>query len=304
MGRQVVPLANLQRRIPEAGRIRTGVLVPTKNGKTRPQAIETFRFTSSDQTAVEQVAAIYGGTPRPWENAPTSGQWEVVTDASEVRIVLPPDPLGGTPLYEQWSGGGCQRRCDGVTAEVPTQGPDGPEMAEAPCLCAAKGEMACTPHTRLSVILPEIRFAGTWRYESATSWAVAQEVPGMVDLIQSLQAKGLTRALLGIEHRRSTAGGQTRRFTIPVLRVAESMDALVAGAAQVGALGPSEAPEIGPGRVEPPDPDDQIIDAEIVDEPAPRAPMCATCGTSMAGAEARRTDDGISHKTCPTELVS
>lgn len=263
--RQIVPIANLQRRLPEAGRIRTGV----KSGKAM-KSIATVRFTSADEAAIGQVAALYGGSVAPWKDAPTPGQFEVITDANEIRIVLPPDPLGGSPVYEQWSGGGCQRRCDGVTAQIPTQGPDGPELADVACICAAKGEMACSPHTRLSVILPEIRFAGTWRYESATSWNVATEMPGMVELVQQLQSRGLTRALLAIEHRKSVFAGQTRRFTIPVIRVEESMDALAAGAARVGALPSPDRPALA--AAEPPalaSPDDEVIDAELVENPAP-----------------------------------
>lgn len=274
MSRPVVPLANLQRRLPEAGRLRTGV----KTGRAM-KAIETWRMTSHDREAIEQVAAIYGGTPQPWRDAPTPGQWEVITEASELHIVLPPDPLGGTPIYEAWSGGGCQRRCDGLTCQTPTSGPDGTEITEIPCICTAKGEMTCTPHTRLSVILPDVRFGGTWRYESAKSWNVAQELPGMVDLIQSLQEKGLTRALLAIEHRKSTSGGTTKRFTIPVLRVADSLDRIAAGAARVGSIaGPTQAvAEIGPAvSTQPeldeapaygaPSDDDEIVDAVLVDD--------------------------------------
>jgi hypothetical protein len=234
--RAIVPISQLNRRLPEAGRLRTGV----KDGK-RPKAIPTWRITSADEEAVTQVAEIYGGTVTPWKDAPTPGQFEVTTEASELRIVLPPDPLGGTPIYEAWSGGGCQRRCDGMTCTTLQQGADGIEQTDVPCMCLRAGEMLCRPHTRLSVILPDVRFAGTWRYESATSWNVAQELPGMVDLIQQLQQRGLTRALLAIEHRKSVAAGQTRRFTIPVLRISDSMDALAAGAARVG--GTLGAPE-------------------------------------------------------------
>lgn len=305
MSRPVVPIANLARRIPEAGRIRTGV----KSGRAM-KAIETFRFTSSDRTAIEQVAERYGGEPRAWKDAPTPGQWEVITEASEIRVVLPPDPLGGTPIYELWSGGGCQRRCDGETCQVIVQGPDGAEPDEVPCMCSAKEEMACTPHTRLSVILPDVRFAGTWRYESAKSWNVAQEMPGMVELIQSLQARGLTRAVLAIEHRKSVAGGQTRRFTVPKLRVDETLDALAAGAAQVGSLPsaaagelpaperPVEAPQELPGPAY--DLDDEVVEAELVeevdrtgrhDEDVPTAPLATKAQMRMLHALLR--GDGI-----------
>jgi hypothetical protein len=241
MTHPIVPVASLQRRLPTAGRIRTGVRGP----KGAPKAISTFRFTSADEEAIRQIAAVYGGEARPWKDAPTPGQWEVITTASEIRVVLPPDPLTGTPLYEMWSGGGCQRRCDGVTCSVMQSGPDGGEMVDTECICSAKGAMECSPHTRLSVILPEVRFAGVWRYESAKSWAVAQEMPGMVDLIQSLQDRGLTRGLLAIEARKTVVGGKTKRFTIPVLRVADTFDQVLAGAARVGQIEPAqEAPAL------------------------------------------------------------
>jgi hypothetical protein len=295
--RAIVPISNMQRRLPEAGRLRTGV----RAGKAA-KAIPTWRITSHDEEAVGQVAAIYGGTPRPWKDAPTPGQFEVITEAAELRIVLPPDPLGNTPVYESWSAGGCQRRCDGLTCQTPTTGPDGTEMTEVPCMCSAKGEMVCTPHTRLSVILPDVRFGGTWRYESSTSWNVAQEIPGMVDLIQSLQERGLSRALLGIEHRRSVVGGKTRRFTIPVLRVADSMDGLLAGSARVGALPSAEvdqpiaAIEAAPTR--PPDLDDEVVDGELVDD-VPDG-VCAVC-MSAYGQEPLVRSDGPSrfvHTAC------
>lgn len=296
--RPIVPLANLGRRLPEAGRIRTGVKETgrTKAGKAyeRPKAIDTFRFTSADEAAIGQVAAIYGGTPERWVDAPTPGQWQVITEAAEIHVVLPPDPLGSTPLYEMWTNGGCQRRCDGVTAQVPTTGPDGTEMADVACLCTAKGEMACSPHTRLSVVLPDVRFAGTWRYESARSWAVAQELPGMVELIQSLQERGLTRALLALEHRKTTTAGETHRFTIPVLRVAESMDALVAGAARVGALPATDRPAAGELSAAMPAPDNEIVDAELVDEdavPAMTATQQSTLADGLASLDALQTDE-------------
>src|SRR5690606_27647641 len=120
----------------------------------------------------------------------------------------PPDPLGGTPIYELWGGKGCERRCDGITASTWQRGPEGPEEVEQDCLCVAEGRLSCDVKTRLSVILPEIRFAGTWRLETKSEMA-AEELPGMVDFIRSLQDRGLPYATLSIAARRSVVAGET-----------------------------------------------------------------------------------------------
>lgn len=285
----VTPISDLARRLPEAGRLRTGI----RTDKAF-KAIPTWRATSSDEEAIRQIAAVYGGTPAPWVDAPTAGQWEVITEASELHIVLPPDPLQGSPVYELWSGGGCQRRCDGNVAQVPVSAGDDAWTEEVPCVCATEGALACKPITRLSVILPDVRFGGTWRYQSSTSMAVAIEMPAMVALIQSLQERGLTRAALGIEPRRSVRHGKTRRFTIPVLRVPETLDGLAAGSARVAPLAPVERPELSAAAQTAIDTaatvedevevvanaDDLVVDAEVVeatDLPPSITSFCSLC---------------------------
>lgn len=313
MSRRVTPVRQIERRMPTAGRLRFG----QKTGKKgSPKAIGTWRLTSHDPEAIRQAAAVYGGEPRSWEDAPTPGQWEVVTDATELDVVLPPDPLGGTPIYELWSGGGCQRRCDGVTASVVQKtSEDGAEPVEVDCICAAKGQLECEVKVRLSVILPQVRFAGVWRLDTS-SWNAAHELPGMVDMIMQLQERGLTRALLGLEHRRSIQGGQTRRFIVPALRVAESLDGLAAGSAQVGAMasveqGASAAGELAAGDVgaseglsagaseeapqsqaaPPSDPDGDVVEAEIVDDETP--------GGASAPTWRQVADElGVNHNRC------
>lgn len=104
----------------------------------------------------------------------------------------------------------------------------------------------------------------------------------MVDLIVSLQERGLTRGVLALKRRRSVVAGETHQFIVPVLGVDETIEALASGAAQVGSLGSATAPSIaalGAGtseeaEVDAPAPpaealassDDLIIDAEIVDD--------------------------------------
>lgn len=275
MGRPVVPIGQLARRIPTAGRIRIGV----RNGKAM-QAIDTFRFTSQDRTALDQIAALYGGDVKPWSDPKAApGQFEVITDANVIPIALPPDPLGGTPAYELWTGGGRARNCDGETCEMLVQGADGIELQQCQCICWAKNVLECKLITRLSVLLPEIRFVGVWRIDTKSHNA-AEELPGMVDLIRSLQDRGLTKGLLRIESRRQVVAGQTRQFKVPVLGIDESVEALAAGAARLGAIdtgssvpigelaaGPSEGGDEGAAHppASPPS-DDDVVDAEIVDE--------------------------------------
>jgi hypothetical protein len=230
------------------------------------KALDTFRFTSHDEAALVQIAGMYGGEVRPWNDAKVArNQFEVITAASEIQIVLPPDPLGGTPIYEKWSGGGCDRRCDGLSCQTLVQGPDGPEPTDVGCMCAANESMECEPRTRLSVMLASVRFGGVWRLETK-SWNAAQEMPGMVELIQGLQERGLTRGVLALKPRRSVVAGQTRQFIVPVLGVEDSLEAIASGAAQLGAIAEPSMAELDAGDAQPAHDEDEIVDAELVDD--------------------------------------
>lgn len=282
MARPVIPIKNLARRLPELGRVKDGVKVA---GKGQPKAIDTLRFTSQDPKALAQVAAALGGEVKPYSDPKSTDTHELITPVAECPVILPPDPLGGTPMYEHYTGGGRERWCDGVTCEKWRKGPDGPEPYEVPCLCAEAGELTCRPTVHLSVILGFTRMGGTWRW-TTHSYNAAVELPGMVEAIQSLQAKGLTRGVLRIDSRTQVIAGVTRHFKVPVLGVDATADELAAGRATFGALpagapgaiAPAAVAEIEAGEAPtppgtraaaaaPPPPD--IVDAEIVDTPAP-----------------------------------
>lgn len=215
---RVKPIAEMGR-APEQGRIRYGIKTTSASGKTIPRAISRFRFTSSDLIALDQIAKIYGGTPKPWEN----GQSEVVSSSEEISIVLPPDPLGSGPTYELWKGSSCVRRCDGVTAYVPANSPDGAELLEVPCLCDEKQNLECKPTTRLSVILPEVRFGGVWRLD-CKGWHGTNELPAMVSTVQQLQGQGLSRAYLALEKRKKG----NKSWVVPVIRLGATPNQLMA----------------------------------------------------------------------------
>lgn len=273
--RDIVPLSQISTRAPEAGRIRMGV----KSGKGM-KSIDTFRFTSPQQHLVEQIAKIYGGTVRPWsdQKARVRNQFEVITTSSTIRVYVVPDGL--SQWYEAWQGSGCIRRCDGIDCQVPVQtGPQEYEQQLVPCVCRQQGVRLCSPYTRLTLILPEIDFAGTWRLETK-GWNAQTELPGMYDFIEQLGNQGkMVDASLSIEKREQMTPVGKRNFVVPKLSVDMSVLQIQAGMATAGAIqaaqapttaapalaaGPephSDTPETSQGNVE-----DGIVDAEIVSD--------------------------------------
>lgn len=237
-----VPIHELEGQLATMGRIRAGRKTRSRSGRVVPEALHTFRFTSSDESALEQVAAIYGGTVRPWSDQASPDRFELFSDASEIRVALPRSAL--TQWYELWSGGGCQRRCDGVTVTLlQGAGPDGGESLEADCMCAQRGEMACTMQTRLSVLLPDVRLLGTWRYDTKSAIA-AGELKAAVELIEAVQLQGIQRGVMRLVER--VGQGRRRQFTIAQLGLDESLDGLIAGAGRIAAL-PGRSSATPPG---------------------------------------------------------
>lgn len=213
----VVDIIGIQRRVHETGRIRIGQQVPTEKG-SRPAKLETFRFTSQSKTAIEQAARLYGGTVAAWE-APAGSQWEVITDADVLKVVLPPSDLAFNQAYELWSAAGCQRRCDGENDTI----------SEGPCLCNPD-KRDCALHTRLSVMLADMNGLGLWRLESQ-GWNAAAELQGAVRVIEMAARRGeLLPAFLRLEQRMTKRPGEgTKRFAVPVLDVAITPAQLISG---------------------------------------------------------------------------
>lgn len=243
----VVPLSAIDHRAPEAGRIRIGV----KTGRAM-KSIDTFRFTSPYKDIVEQLAARYGGVAQPWsdERARIRDQYEVVTQANEIPVYLPANGL--SVWYEKWSGGGCERRCDGVSCEIVQMHGDNAVPVQSPCICVAKGARECQPYTRLNVVLPELPFRGTWRLETK-GWNALHELPGMFEMIRSLDESGrMVQAYLGVEKRSDKAGGKTRHYVVPKLTVGQSPQELQSGQASVAAISTGPVAALSSG-VEVPD---------------------------------------------------
>lgn len=211
-----MPILDLQTRSRELGRIRIGKVVTGSNGKVRPEKLDSFRITSASQQIIERIAELYGGQARPW--TPQGGGapgWEVTTTSTRLPVLVPPQPV--SQWYELWSGGGCQRRCDGVR-EVTT---------DAPCLCGPDpDERDCKPTTRLNVVLREVEGIGVFRLESHGYYA-ATELPEVAEFLA--RTSGYVSAWLTLEERVVKRDGKTRRFMVPALEVDITPAQLLAG---------------------------------------------------------------------------
>lgn len=247
-----MPILDLQRRLREVGRIRIGIQVPMKNGKSRPSKLDTFRLTSQDEVAIRAAAGMFGGTVNRWDDAPTGEQWEVITETNVLPVVVPPAATVFSQWMERWSGGGCERRCDTQT-EV---------LSQKPCLCADEDERSCAPTSRVNVILRDLPGLGVWRLETH-GWYAATELAGTVEVcIQAATRGQLLPAVLRLEQRQVKRPGEAvKKFAVPVLDIQVTPTALglvvgtqanIAGAAPPasGTWTPIEAPhmaELGQG---------------------------------------------------------
>ncbi len=204
-----MPINNLQLQAHEVGRIRLG----DKGTKGQPRKLDCFRLTSQNQSLLCAAAKLYGGEVRPWEGHP--GHFEVYLTVKELPFMASPVEL--SQWWEEWSAGGCVRRCDGVREW----------LSDQPCLCDL-GDLVCHPTTRFSVMLYELPGLGVWRMESHGKNA-AKELPAEAQwLIESARRGRPVRATLSIEHRQVKKQGEvTKNFIVPVIHTPYSIDQIM-----------------------------------------------------------------------------
>lgn len=252
-----MPIRTLQQRLTQVGVIRLGQKVPTASGKIRPAKLETLRFTSPSKTLIDAVAAHYGGQVKPW-TSPTGPEFEVVTDAREIPVLVPPQRMD--PNLEHWGNGYRDRLCDGET-EL---------MRQKPCLCAAtqaSGQRVdprelCKPTTRMSLMLADIPSMGTFKLESK-GWNAAAELPTLSAAIESAPKPIPARLEVQVRQKKLFHPGkapkdqiESRTYMVPVLHFdfvtpaqafggqigAAAQTALAAGQPQRAAIGATAEP--------------------------------------------------------------
>jgi len=192
----------------ESGRIRLGMKVASGRG-TRPAKLDRFRFTSPRKNLIEKIAELYGGAVEEWQPPRGAGQWQVITNATDIPVVVPPQDPAESQWLELWSAGGCQRRCDGQTEKISGQA----------CMCDPDpARRDCKMHTRLRVMLEDVPGLGAWRVDTGSYYA-ATELPGIAQLLA--QAQGAIPGRLVLDQRTVVRDGKTKNFVVPVLDCTE-----------------------------------------------------------------------------------
>jgi hypothetical protein len=223
-------IKQLQSRLTQVGVIRLGEKRKAASGKEYPAKLDTFRVTSPSKPLIESVAALLGGEVRPWQSK-TGPEWEVVTNATEIPVHVPPQVID--PNYELWGNGFRARFCDGETERI----------RGAACLCEAAARVRyeraklswpedglfdrtkddCKPTTRITLMISDIPAgAGTFKLEShgmnaaaelpALSAAIAaasQPIPATLRLQQ--REGGVMKIVDGREK------VEARKYAVPVL---------------------------------------------------------------------------------------
>lgn len=298
-----MPIVTIQRRMMQLGRVRLG----EKGPKGEPKKLTTFRFTSASRVLLEAVAAKHGGTVQEWQGAPDEGYFEVTTLASSLDIVLPPvfSDADGRPTtsysqwFESWSGGGCQRRCDGLTEM----------LSSKPCMCNPEARQ-CKTTTRVSFMLPDIPGLGVWRLDTHGEYA-AIELPGTLEMLTlaASEHKFIPAVLRAEQRTKKVPGEGTRRFVVPVIDLPHvTVNQLAAGDVPLALNGPMPvAPKPELPRAVPPPPDDPRFQHSNGDDPGwgpgPAIPSAgaAVAGGDPHGPESQAAQDEASTSDAPAE---
>jgi Recombination directionality factor-like len=240
---------DLQRRSQQIGRIRIGQQVRTQNGGMRPERLTTFRFTTASKVTADAIAELYGGHARPWEGQP--GQFEVVTEKSEIGVTVPPRDAVISQWYEMWNAGGCVRRCDSQRDQIsggPCRCPHAADPSDAEEVAAmalerarlhkADPARACGLVTRINVMIPDLPGLGVFRLDTGSFYA-AGESGDKADLMELAREHNVyLPAMLRIEWRQRLAGGKTTRYPVPVLEILDTFRDIASGALEArGILG-------------------------------------------------------------------
>ena len=113
---RIIPLDNIPGRMPRIGKISAGYMdVKTIQGRTVtfPVKSRTLVFRCADPAVLRQAQKIVGGTVSRSPNPRAEGVWRLISEASELQVVIATDDRRDAPArYEAWGASGKLRDCD------------------------------------------------------------------------------------------------------------------------------------------------------------------------------------------------
>lgn len=314
---------DIQRRGQQIGRIRLGQQVPVMKdgkdtGKTRPARLTTFRFTTGSRVTADAIAELYGGQVRPW-----NGEYEVITDRSEIGVTVPPRDEVISQGYELWNGGGCLRRCDSQNEQISgkrclcphAEDPDDMEQVARAArrraeLAKLNPPQACKLVTRINVMLPDLPGLGVFRLDTHSYYA-AVEIGDAAVLMQAARDRGVfLPANLRIDQRQRVANGQTKRYPVIVLEALTTFRAIATGAIeqagiaaqlppapgqQMKAIGGAPAPAIPPAAPAEAAEEVPLVAPEAIAREIAEAARQAVVRADIAALKARAEAEGVLH---------
>jgi recombination directionality factor gp3-like protein len=258
---RIIPLDTIPGRMPRIGKISAGYMdVKTIQGRTVtfPAKSRTLVFRCADPAVLRQAQAIVGGAVSRSPNPRAEGVWRLISEASELQVVIATDDRRDAPArYEAWGTSGKLRDCDGRTCRFVIDPKSGERQDNVPCWCAAhdlaaEDPEACRITTRLNLLIPSfaaILGIGVWQLESRGRTTFA-DLKGLRELFQRLDLPGAmgtpVTLRLDIVRGRNPRTGELWEF--PVFRF-QSQLSLSETVARVRAF----AAAVEPARLPPPD---------------------------------------------------
>ncbi|MGW5116487.1 recombination directionality factor [Streptomyces noursei] len=202
----------------QVGRFYTGRLA-----EGRPQALNTWRFTTDDAEVAARVAALLGGQPQPNEGGGALAH-EVLTNRERVRVLMDgPDAVAAHMIL--WGSKGIIHECDGLEFLSPE------EKKGQPCGCpprlegrkmAARDGRGPTPSINLTFRIAAEPALGDFRFMTG-SWQLAAQLPDLTDALERVGGPAvcdLTMELVVF----TTKAGRSVCYRRPVVTVLGSPD--------------------------------------------------------------------------------
>ena len=197
-----MPILGLPTRTASIGDIRIGLPKGHAANTTNHVAkLSTLRFTSPVEHMIKAIASLYGGEPTRWQHPNRGPQWEVITSATDIPVMVPRQLID--PWYELWgqtegkngrkSPVGCLRRCDGQHEVI----------RNTECLCDPH-KRECKPHTRWVLGLAQLQGTGVWTCRSTGMNAAAEMSGELADWVAKIPHGVRVPARLTLTERSST----------------------------------------------------------------------------------------------------